>query len=207
MFYTIYKTTNTVNNKIYIGKHQSKNPYDNYLGSGKCLKRAIRKYGKDVFKKDILFTFETEQEMDNKEKELVTEEFCLREDTYNICEGGHGGFGFINRNKTFEQRSELSKKIAKQIVEKRNKNYPKEIRATWLEKAKKNTDPKKMFGHKRFLGKVHSEQTKQKMREKASLRTGSKNSQYGSYWLTNGIDSKKIRIDLIPEGWYKGRNM
>ena len=37
--------------------------------------------------------------MNAKEKELVTEEFCLREDTYNICEGGHGGFGYVNQNR------------------------------------------------------------------------------------------------------------
>lgn len=36
-YYTIYKTTNLINGKIYIGKHQTKDPYDSYLGSGKRL--------------------------------------------------------------------------------------------------------------------------------------------------------------------------
>jgi hypothetical protein len=36
---------------------------------------------------------------------------------------------------------------------------------------------------------------------------GSKNSQFGTMWITNGIENKKIKkdLDIIPEGWYKGR--
>ena len=40
-FFTIYKTTNQLNEKIYIGKHQTLDLEDNYLGSGKCLKYAF----------------------------------------------------------------------------------------------------------------------------------------------------------------------
>jgi group I intron endonuclease len=48
----IYKTTNLVNGKQYIGRDAHNNP--NYYGSGSLLKRAIRKYGKENFKKEIL---------------------------------------------------------------------------------------------------------------------------------------------------------
>lgn len=73
MKYTIYKTTNILNGMFYIGKHQTTNPDDSYLGSGVRLCRAIFKYGKHNFKKEVLYIFASEEEMNYKEQELVDE--------------------------------------------------------------------------------------------------------------------------------------
>lgn len=86
----VYKITNLINGKIYIGKHQTKDLDDGYMGSGKLLKQAIKKYGVENFKKDILFFCESKEEMDSKEKEIVE----VGPHTYNLCEGGKGGFGY-----------------------------------------------------------------------------------------------------------------
>jgi hypothetical protein len=89
-YYTIYKTTNLINNKIYIGLHTTDDINDGYLGSGVFLKKAIKKYGHQNFKKEILHVFDNKKDMINKEKEIVNEEFILRKDTYNMSKGGYG---------------------------------------------------------------------------------------------------------------------
>ena len=66
------------------------------MGSGKLITRAIKKYGIENFEKKILFIFETENEMNAKEAELVTEEFVKEDSNYNLCPGGKGGFGYLN---------------------------------------------------------------------------------------------------------------
>jgi hypothetical protein len=96
VFYTIYKITNKLDGKIYIGKHQTKDLNDNYMGSGKLITRAIKKYGIENFEKEILFVFNNETEMNLKEAELVSDEFVKEDTNYNLCPGGHGGFGYLN---------------------------------------------------------------------------------------------------------------
>lgn len=88
MKYLIYKTVNNINGHYYIGKHQTDNIYDSYLGSGVLLKKAIKKYGKENFAKEILHIFDNEEDMNTKEKEIVV---VSEKETYNIAAGGYGG--------------------------------------------------------------------------------------------------------------------
>ena len=91
-YHIIYKTTNIVNNKIYIGLHSTNNLEDGYIGSGKVLKQAIKKYGKDKFSREVLYLFRTRDEARKQEELIVTTEFCNQPNTYNLIEGG-GGVG------------------------------------------------------------------------------------------------------------------
>ena len=86
----IYKLTNRVNNKTYIGVHRTDNMDDGYMGSGKILKRAQIKHGIENFSKEILYLFPTYKDALHEEKQIVTPEFIERDDNYNIKEGGFG---------------------------------------------------------------------------------------------------------------------
>ena len=92
----IYKTTNLINGKIYIGKQIKKNK--SYLGSGKLIKRAILKYGKSNFSKEIIDPLSLSIQELNK-KEVYWIKFYNSTDLsigYNISDGGDGGDTFTN---------------------------------------------------------------------------------------------------------------
>jgi hypothetical protein len=86
----VYKITNKINGKIYIGVHRTDNINDNYMGSGKIIKRSQNKHGIENFSKEILYHFNTYKEALNEERQIVTPEFIERDDNYNIKEGGFG---------------------------------------------------------------------------------------------------------------------
>jgi hypothetical protein len=90
MFYTIYKITNIETGQIYIGQHITDNLNDGYMGSGVRIINSVAKYGKDKFNKETLFVFDNFNDMDQKESELVNENFIKRPDTYNVVLGGTG---------------------------------------------------------------------------------------------------------------------
>jgi group I intron endonuclease len=162
MRYTIYRTTNKINGKIYIGKHQTENPNDAYLGSGIALRNAIKKYGIENFEKIILFDFDTEKEMNDKERELITEEFVKRKETYNKGVGGEGGPHFKGKTHTDETRKKLSEisKNKPKVYTKESKERHAEAgrRRVWSEETRRKISEK-------AKGRKHSEETKKKLSE------------------------------------------
>jgi hypothetical protein len=153
IYYTVYKITNKIDGKIYIGKHQTKDINDEYMGSGKRLLYAIKKYGMQNFTKEILFIFDNKEAMDRKEFEIVNSEFVMREDTYNIALGGQGG-------KLFPHKYTLNLS-----EEERNRRSIQTVNVHTGSKRSKETKEKM---RKSQTGKTKSESTKLKIRE--SLR-------------------------------------
>jgi hypothetical protein len=221
MIYTVYRITNRINGKIYVGKHQTTDLNDGYMGSGKHLKRSIAKYGIDNFSKEFLFVFECPHEMDAKEAEIVNEEFCKRKDTYNICVGGQGGFSYINENGLYgfsdkEHARKCANILNSEYAEIADRNRKLHFKKLKTDPEYRNTYSKKVSeARQAYLAKrggrghPHTEDSKKKIGEANAKRMiGSGNSQYGTMWITNGVVSKKIKkCDPIPSGWTKGRKM
>ena len=103
MKYIVYQTINLVNNKIYIGVHKTLNPdvFDGYIGCGvnimnsgtyshptTAFQYAVKKYGKDKFKRSVLAVFDTAEAAYHMEESIVTKEFINRPDVYNMITGG-----------------------------------------------------------------------------------------------------------------------
>jgi len=88
-YYTVYKTTNKINGRFYHGAHQTNDLDDDYMGSGTYLKRAIKKYGKENFEKEILCLCETVEEMFDMKSQVVKMDDPL---SYNLRTGGYGGW-------------------------------------------------------------------------------------------------------------------
>jgi len=87
----IYKTTNILNGKFYIGMHSTFNLEDGYLGSGKRLRYSINKYGKENHKKEILEYCKNREELKEREKQIVTEDLIQKQLCINLKIGGEGG--------------------------------------------------------------------------------------------------------------------
>jgi hypothetical protein len=173
------------------------------MGSGKVILRAIEKYGTNNFKKEILEYFDSSEAMFAREKEIVTEEFLARKDTYNLRRGGFGGFDHINKNKNL--LIERNRKIAKK------RNYKDKIYLTKLGKAISigKIDSHKPNNFPLWTGKKHSLETRKKMSTAHKGKCKKElNSQFGTKWITNeNINAKIKNTDPIPIGWRKGRIM
>lgn len=216
MHYILYKTTNNVNGKFYIGMHKTKDINDGYFGSGKLLKRAIQKYGTHSFTREILQEFQTEVEMLQAEAQIVNEDLVNRKDTYNIVVGGKGGFSYINREGLSVRH--ITKKNAKRLSRKAKKTI-RNLLATDLSFRKhmqetRETNRQKMMQHNikygpPFLGKKHTAESRQKISLANKGRAiGKKNSQFGTMWITNGTENKKVlKNSTIPESWTCGRTL
>lgn len=86
----IYKTTNKINGKIYIGKDTHNDP--NYFGSGVSLTMAIKKYGKEHFVKEVIESCSTLEELNKREQFWINKfNSTNKKIGYNLTEGGEGG--------------------------------------------------------------------------------------------------------------------
>jgi len=199
-YHYIYKITCKITNKFYVGMHSTDNLEDGYMGSGIRLWRSISKHGKENHVCEILEFLSDRSSLKKREAEIVNEQFLQDPLCMNIMLGGGGGFISHEQQK---HRSSCGGKT------------------TWIKNrelhislAKKGGNTTKKLGvgifskeNKRRTGQTISEYQKQRISEVNSVKQkGEGNSQYGTCWITNGLENKKNKNnDPIPNGWIKGR--
>ena len=147
----IYKVTNNITGKIYIGQHQTYRKYDYYLGSGKYILKAIKKYGKENFTKEILEEcIPCRHYKDLAEIRYIREYNCIHPNGYNLSSGGNGPIGYKHTDETKLKLSILGKgRLAW------NKGL-KGVTTAWNKGIKNSTG-------KRDPNYVHSEETRLKI--------------------------------------------
>jgi len=208
--FTVYKTTNLVNGKYYIGKHETNDIDDDYLGSGLLLRRAINHYGSEYFKKEILHLCKTRSDMEDKERELVNEGLINDNMTYNIALGGQGGnLGSLVNKKIGLAMSAINSGKSKSIKHKkligsgnkdkvRSDDFKNNLSVQTKERMKLLTkeERKNIFGHSGdangFYGKKHTLESIHKMKQNRKCTKGE-----------NNPNAKKITIDGITYNTYK----
>jgi len=206
LHYFIYKITNLLNNKIYIGVHSTSDINDGYMGSGTAIVRAIKKYRVGNFKKEILETFDSYEAALAREKEIVTQDFILREDVYNLRCGGVGGFQHVNAMEVEDRPN---------IKALRRKIESGEIKvggtAHWTSdsfiRAKAGANKGQQIRAERVMLPEARKKRKETF-EKIQHQVGERNSQFGRIWISNVLTKEVKRItmhDAMPNGWVKGK--
>jgi group I intron endonuclease len=190
----IYKTTNLINGKIYVGQDRHNNP--KYLGSGVKLKKSIQHYGIENFKKEILEHCEIE-DLNVREifwiKELQSMDVSIG---YNLTAGGDGAINISDESKKKMSDSLKGRKFSEEHKEKLRGRTPwnkglkstrvitDELREKLSKGGAKNKGKKFTEEHKKNLRKPKSNSSKMGLADKR----GTKNPFYGK---THTEDSKK----------------
>ena len=202
-YHFIYKITNKMNDKFYIGIHSTYNLDDGYLGSGKIIRYSIKKYGKENHSMEILEFFKDREHLLDGESKIVNEDLLKDPLCINLQLGGNNGWGIINGNS--EIQKEKSKKGNEKIKwllkndEKWVTEYKLKISLAVKESLKnKNT----------WSGRKHSETTLTKMKES---HKGKHSHNRDKRWISNGIEVKRISSYELPRylemGWNIGRKI
>lgn len=161
-YHFVYKTTNLINGKWYIGKHSTSNLDDGYLGSSKHLKSAIKLYGKENFQREILVFCDSEQDAYIKEAELVTMEVVNDPNSYNKMPGGEGSHRRFTDEELKEHLREKNRKWYEANRE-HKREYYKDNREKRQEYYEANREH--ILEQKRVYNQTHRERIRERKQE------------------------------------------
>lgn len=190
----VYITTNLINNKKYLGKRSTDNLDDNYLGSGALLKKAINKYGKENFKREILSFHNSEIEAYEEEKLKAKElNVRFRDDFYNLTDCGEGNNYWKGRRRSIEDRIKFSKSHKGKIPW--NKGVVGELNPQFGHITSEETKKKISLAH---IGRKASEDVREKLR---ISHIGLPNKNKGKKGLFQHSEETKNKMSISRKGF------
>ncbi|KYD28159.1 NUMOD3 domain-containing DNA-binding protein [Geobacillus stearothermophilus] len=136
----IYKITNKLNGKIYIGQtvRTLEERIEEYKRKRRtAIERAIQKYGIENFNFEVIDTAETPEELNEKEIKWIKHFNCIHPNGYNLCEGGGNTKGYKHKE---ESKKKMSKSKKGRFIGENNpffgKTHSEETRKRWSEQRK-----------------------------------------------------------------------
>jgi len=218
MYHIVYLTTNIINNKIYVGVHSSNIKNDSYLGSGKLLKRAIKKYGTKNFKRITLHYCLEESHMLEIEAQIVDQWFIDRNDTYNITLGGSKPPSQKGKHISDKHKAQITLKLGgckgRQWTDDERINH-KLIMTSIMQDdmvrekcslAKRGKEGNKHTSEsKAKLSYAQRNLSPEQLQRKSETKLGNKNGMHGKKMYNNGTINLTCIPDQQPEGFILGR--
>lgn len=191
--------------------HSTSNLEDGYIGSGRRLRLSINKHGIENHFKEILEFLESRQDLKDREHQLVNEDILKDPMCMNLQLGGGGGFSSIEHQLKCSIAGSKTGPLVVKKLWKENKDWADNKRIVMKDRFNDINYKTSVLksAASAFLGKHHSDESKKRIGEKNSeAQLKNKNSQFGTMWITNGTENKKIKNDsIIPENWKKGRKI
>lgn len=187
----IYMLIDLRNGKKYIGKHDGSNP--NYFTGGKIPKRIIKKYGKDVFSRNILESgISNLKELDEKERDYISRNRTF-EDGYNLTKGGDGGGSWIYKLTEEEKKLLTKKKSEGQKGRRLSKEHKAKLSTSHKGKVLSEEHKKNISKNsaRSFLGKQHTQKTKDRI---SKLKRGVKNPKHAKWMEEN--NPRKVQVSI-----------
>jgi len=211
----VYRTTNKVNGKYYIGVHSTWKLDDGYLGSGKRLGYSIKKHGRENFECEIIQFFESHEEALLKERELVNEQLLRDPMCMNLRIGGEGGGGFTEVLRKRGVQSSLKRRNWLRMNDSSWRLAERERLTSIAKDQMKNPSKRSKFVQAgRWTGRKHRADSIEKIRKSSvAKKIGSNNPQFGRIWMHNEVTRESRRFPPDQEhqmnlvGWKRGRKM
>lgn len=212
MYGYIYKTTNLINGLIYIGQHKAKVKSATYIGSGKILWQAIRKFGIENFKNEVLEWCETAEELNEREIYWIEKLNARTKGIgYNLALGGHSQKMYKRGEMPIEQRQRISNKLKGHTL---SKESIEKMRATRRANPRvmlhTNEAKKKISDNVKDRISIHKDDVEKRIYQhelqlyindgwELGGRKRNRKSSLPHVWITDGMTSHFITIDKAEQ--------